>query len=360
MSFTIGNKYKITIFGTSHGKEIGVVIDTPPAGFKIDMEKLREFVKKRAPYSNPLGTSRKEKDDFEIVSGIYNSYTNGSPLTAIIENKDVKKEDYENLEYTFRPSHADYTAYIKYKGFHDKTGGGHFSARLTAPIVIAGGIALQYLERENIQIYSHIKQIQDIKDELLENTAKNELEKIEQKELAFIKDENIEKTKKLIEKLQEEKNSSGGIIETGIYNLKKGLGNPIFDTIEGKLANMMFSIPAVKGIEFGKGFEVANLTGAEHNDRFEIKNGQITTTTNNSSGINGGITNGEPIIFSLAIKPTPSIGIEQQSVDIKTMENKKIIITGRHDPIIALRAAPVIKAATAITIMDLLTEDKWI
>lgn len=357
MSFITGKKYKLSIFGTSHGKAIGVTIDTPPPGFKIDFDKVDYYMSKRAPASNPLATSRTEKDKYEIISGVYNGFTNGSPLTAIIENTDQNPRDYENSAFIPRPSHADYTSHIKYGGFHDKTGGGHFSGRLTAPLCIAGAIALQILENFDIKIYSHIKSLYDILDYDMENMELFELEKIEEKSLPYFKEKNIDKTSALIEKLRKEQDSAGGVIESGIYNIPAGYGSPMFDTVEGRLSNMMFSIPAIKGVEFGSGFLSSKMKGSEHNDDFFIEDGKIISKTNNSGGINGGITNSMPIIFRCAVKPTPSIGKIQKSVDLEKKENTNLEITGRHDPAIVLRAVPVVKAAAAIAILDLLMDE---
>ncbi len=326
MSSIIGDNIKISIWGQSHSDAIGVTIDGLPAGIKIDMEKLNEFLKRRAPGQNKYSTPRKESDLPEFLSGLIDNTTCGAPLCAIIKNTNTKSSDYKNITDIPRPAHADYTAHIKYKGFNDVRGGGHFSGRLTAPLCIAGGICLQILESMGIKISARIKSIGG--------------------------EEDTQKAYELIDKARENLDSVGGIIECVAENVPVGLGDPMFDGMENRISRIVFGIPAIKGIEFGNGFLCASLNGSENNDAFYIDNGKIKTKTNNHGGILGGITSGMPIVFRVAVKPTPSIAKEQDSVSISKNENTKLTIHGRHDPCIVPRAVPCIEAACAIAILD--------
>ncbi len=326
MSSIIGDNIKISIWGQSHSEAIGVTIDGLPAGIKIDIEKLNEFLKRRAPGQNRFSTPRKEADLPEFLSGLVDNITCGAPLCAIIRNTNTKSSDYKNIIDIPRPAHADYTAHVKYNGFNDVSGGGHFSGRLTAPLCIAGGICLQILESMGIEINAYIKSIGG--------------------------EENMEKAYELIDKARENLDSVGGIIECVAKNVPVGLGDPMFDGMENRISRIVFGIPAIKGIEFGNGFECASLKGSENNDDFYIADGKIQTKTNNHGGILGGITSGMPIVFRVAVKPTPSISREQDSVSLKTKENTKLTIHGRHDPCIVPRAVPCVEAACAIAILD--------
>ena len=359
MSSLTGNKLKISLFGESHGNAIGVVIDGLPSGFEICEEELDNFLKRRAT-GKKFTTKRKELDRYEILSGYYNGKTTGTPLTAIIRNIDQHSKDYKELETKMRPSHADYTGYVKYGGFADNRGGGHFSGRITAGLCVAGGIALQMLKYRGIEIYAHISSLYDIKDTQISMASIESQRKIGQKEMAFIDDDNISKAQNLLEQIINEKDSIGGTVEIMVHNVKAGYGNPIFDGVESKLSSIIFAIPAIKGVEFGSGFECANMKGSHHNDPFRIENDKIITTSNNSGGINGGITNGMPIIIKAAVKPTASIGLNQDTIDIKSKQNVKLSVVGRHDPAIILRIVPVLEAAVAIGILDLILEnEKW-
>ncbi|MDL2310654.1 chorismate synthase [Peptostreptococcaceae bacterium OttesenSCG-928-C18] len=359
MSSSFGDRVKVSIFGESHGKAIGCVVDGFPAGECIDIEKLEKFMDRRAPAKNKFGTKRKEKDSVEFMAGIVDGILTGSPLMAMILNVDQRSKDYNNLDLVPRPSHADFTAYVKYKGFADMRGGGHFSGRLTAPICIAGGIAKQILEKRNIYIGSHLLSIGELKDDIYNtvNLGKEELEKVSSSDFPAIDKEISEKMQELIEETRLEGDSIGGVIQTGIIGLPIGLGNPMFDGIENKLGKVLFGIPGVKGIEFGSGFEGTKLNGSEHNDDFDIIDGNIVTKTNNNGGIIGGISNGMPVLFNVALKPTPSISREQNSVNLNTNKKEKLIIKGRHDPCIAVRAVPVMEAVAAIVILDLMIEE---
>ena len=353
MSSMMGNKIKISVFGQSHSKGIGVVIDGLPAGVKIDMEKVMAFMERRAPGRNAYSTKRFEEDKPEILSGLVNDTTCGAPLCMVIYNQNQKSSDYNDIMDTPRPSHADYSGYIRYNGFNDVTGGGHFSGRLTAPLCFAGAVCMQILEDMGVDIQAHILSIQDVKDDKF-NPIKIENLEIGKKEFPVINDEKGNEMKDEIEKARLEGDSVGGVIECAITGVKAGFGDPMFDGVENQLAKNIFGIPAVKGLEFGNGFDATTLCGSENNDDFCIENGEIKTKTNNAGGINGGITNGMPILFNVALKPTPSISKVQNSVSLSDKVEKELEIVGRHDPCIVPRAVPVIEAVAAITILDII------
>lgn len=353
MSSMTGNKIKISVFGQSHSEGIGVVIDSLPAGKKIDLEKIYQFMERRAPGRSILSTQRKEADKPEILSGLVNGVTCGVPLCAVIRNTNTRSADYNNIADTPRPSHADFSGFMRYNGFNDVAGGGHFSGRLTAPLCFAGAVCMQVLEEMGIKIQAHIFKIKDVSDESFNPVSVAEMN-IGKKPFPVINEKAGEKMRAEIDKARLDCNSVGGIIECAVTGLRAGLGNPMFDGVENMLAKNIFGIPAVKGIEFGNGFGAAGLFGSENNDDFCIENGEIKTVTNNSGGINGGITNGMPIIFRAAFKPTPSIYKEQNSVSIKDKTEKKLKIEGRHDPCIVPRAVPVVEAVTAFTILDMI------
>lgn len=353
MSSMTGNKIKISVFGQSHSEGIGVVIDSLPAGKKIDLEKVYQFMERRAPGRSILSTQRKEADKPEILSGLVNGITCGVPLCAVIRNTNTRSADYNNIADTPRPSHADFSGFMRYNGFNDVAGGGHFSGRLTAPLCFAGAVCMQVLEEMGIKIQAHILRIKDVSDESFNPVSVAEMN-IGKKPFPVINEKAGEKMRAEIDKARLDCNSVGGIIECAVTGLRAGLGNPMFDGVENMLAKNIFGIPAVKGIEFGNGFGAAGLFGSENNDDFCIENGEIKTVTNNSGGINGGITNGMPIVFRAAFKPTPSIYKEQNSVSIKDKTEKKLKIEGRHDPCIVPRAVPVVEAVTAFTILDMI------
>lgn len=354
MSSTIGENIKITIFGESHGPSIGVVIDGLPSGEIIDMEALQSFLERRAPGRGLYSTPRKEADKPIFLSGILNNKTTGTPLCAIINNTNTRSQDY-NRDVP-RPGHADYTGYVKYKGYNDAAGGGHFSGRLTAPLCIAGGICLQILERKGVTIGAHIYSVGTIKDTPIDpvNTYKEELLNISSKAFAVIDDIKGEEMKKAILETKKEKDSLGGVIECCILGVPIGLGGPMFHGVENRLAQAVFGIPAIKGIEFGSGFQGSERRGSENNDPYIIKDKRITFETNNSGGILGGISTGMPIIFRAAVKPTPSIGKEQKSVSISENLPVPLTIQGRHDPCIVPRAVPCMEATAALVILDML------
>ncbi len=353
MSSMTGNKIKISVFGQSHGKGIGIVIDGLPAGKKIDLDKVQAFMDRRAPGRNSLSTARKESDKPEILSGLVNGVTCGAPLCMVIYNENQHSADYSNIMDIPRPSHADYSANVRYNGFNDVSGGGHFSGRLTAPICFAGAVCMQILDEMGVEVKAHISKIKNVYDDKIDLVNIGDWN-VSDKDFPVINDEQGKLMVEEIEKARENGDSVGGVIECVVTGVKAGFGDPMFDGVENQIAKNIFGIPAVKGIEFGNGFEATDLYGSENNDDFVIDNGEIKTATNNSGGINGGITNGMPIIFRTAIKPTPSIFREQNSVSLKDKTEQKLQINGRHDPCIVPRAVPVIEAVTAITILDII------
>ena len=310
MSSTFGNVLHVSIFGQSHSPAIGCSLDGIPAGIAVDQEQLQAFLDRRAPGRDETATKRREADAAHIIAGVVDGHTTGAPIAAIIENTNTRSKDYSELRRKPRPGHADFPARVKYHNMHDVAGGGHFSGRLTAPLCIAGGIALQALEARGIKVMAHVAQI-------------------------------------------------GGIVECGIYGLPAGIGDPMFDGIENRIAQIAFGIPAVKGVEFGMGFAVAAMRGSENNDpyRIDAETGEIEVESNNAGGILGGISTGAPVMWRMAVKPTPSIGREQQTVDMDAMENAELSVHGRHDPCIVPRAVPVAEAAAALAIWDALLED---
>lgn len=357
MSSNIGQNIKISIFGQSHSEAIGVVIDGLPAGECINTDKIIEFMQRRAPGKNNLSTPRKEADTPEILSGLKNGTTCGAPLCAVIKNTNTSSGDYDNLIDIPRPSHADYPAFVKYNGANDVSGGGHFSGRLTAPLCFAGAVAMQILERKGISFGAHISKIGAISDDAFDKVSISgeTLKSVTAKDFPVLNDEKGELMKKEILKAKEELDSVGGIIECAVCGMPVGIGEPIFDGIENRISQTVFGIPAVRGIEFGEGFGAAELRGSEHNDPYYYdENGTVKTKTNNSGGIIGGISNGMPIIFKVAFKPTPSIAKEQDSVSLQNETNEKLSIHGRHDPCIVQRAVPCVEAAAAIAILDLM------
>jgi len=321
-----GTNVKISIFGQSHSKAIGVTIDGLPAGFKIDMQQLQEFLDRRAPGKSKYSTPRKEADRPEFLCGLVGEVTCGAPLTAVVRNTNTRSEDYDQMRDIPRPGHADYTAHIKYGGYEDVSGGGHFSGRLTAPLCIAGGIIKQILQARGIEIAADIQSIGG----------------------------NSENPLAAIEEARNSGDSVGGVIQCRITGLPAGIGEPMFDGLENKIAQAVFAIPAVKGIEFGRGFEAAEIRGSENNDAFYYDGDQIKTRTNNHGGILGGISSGMPVVFRIAIKPTPSIALQQDSVSYQKRENAKLSVRGRHDPCIVPRAVPCAEAAAAIAVYDLM------
>lgn len=354
MSNTWGNKIKYTIFGESHGNAIGIVIDGLESGIELNLEYIACEMKRRAPGTGKLVTARAEKDKFEILSGLFNGKTTGTPLCAIIRNSDTHSKDYEETRDLLRPGHADFTGNIKFRGFNDYRGGGSFSGRLTAPIVFAGSIAKDILRKNDINIGSHILSIKDIKDDKIDSLSitQETLDYLHNMDFPVLSSEKKALMQQKIIVAKKNMDSVGGVIECFALGVRSGLGDPFFNSFESSLSQLLFSIPAVKGVEFGLGFDITELTGSESNDEFYIENGKIKTYSNNNGGILGGITNGMPIVFRAAIKPTPSIAKPQRTVDISKNENSIIEIKGRHDPCILPRAVPVVEAAAAMCILD--------
>lgn len=360
MSSIWGNSIKLSIFGESHSNGIGGVIDNLPPGLKVDMEEIRFELGRRQTGSSALATARKEPDIPEILSGVVNGRTTGTPLAFVIYNSDQHSKDYDNLKTTARPSHADYTGYLRYNGFNDHRGGGHFSGRLTAPLVFAGAIAKTALREKGIYTVSRIKSIMDIEDSDF-NLSEMTMDKADGLKKLIIPTVDTVAAKRMEEKvlsLKEELDSAGGVIECAIMNMEKGVGNPIFDAFESRLASLIFSVPAVKGLEFGLGFDVTKIPGSVNNDTLYTDGENIYTKTNHDGGINGGITNGMPIVFRTAIKPTASISREQDSVNFIEKTNEKLVIKGRHDACICVRAVSVIDACAALCAFDYLVEEK--
>ena len=355
MSSTYGEILKLSIFGQSHGPAIGMTLDGIPAGLPVDYDKLQTFMDRRAPGQGSYATSRKEADKPEFLSGIVDGFTCGAPIAAIIPNSNTRSGDYENLKDCPRPGHADYPAQMKYNGFQDVAGGGHFSGRLTAPICIAGGLCKQWLEKLNIRIVAHISSIAGIADAPLDwvNPDLNAIHT----DFPVVNEEAGNKMQEAIINAKADGDSVGGIVECFVTGIPAGLGDPMFDGIENKLAQIIYGIPAVKGLEFGSGFAGSNLHGSQNNDPYTFKNNNITTLTNYAGGILGGISTGMPVVFRVAIKPTPSIAKQQQSISLKNASNQPLVIHGRHDPCIVPRAVPVIEAAAAIAIFDICLED---
>lgn len=352
MSSTYGEMLKLSLFGQSHGPAIGMTLDGIPAGLPVDLEKLQHFLNRRAPGNEDFSTTRKEEDRPQILAGIVNGYSCGAPIAAVISNNNTRSSDYSNLKDIPRPGHADLTAQMKYRGYQDAAGGGHFSGRLTAPLCIAGGLCKQWLEQMGIRIRAHIVAIGGVVDEPVYLDWANP-------DLDAICDDfpvlNPEAGSKMRSKIAEAKaagDSVGGLIECIATGLPAGLGEPMFGGMESKIAQIIYGIPAIKGLNFGTGFAGSYMRGSENNDSFVIKDGQIKTARNYAGGILGGITNGMPLVFEVAVKPTPSISMPQKSVSISKMEETELIVKGRHDPCIVPRAVPVVEAAAAIAIYD--------
>ena len=357
MSSEFGNILRVSVFGQSHGKAIGVNMDGLPAGEAIDLEELNAFLDRRKPGKSPLSTARKESDTPVFLSGLENGVTCGFPLCAIIENSDQHSSDYSELADKPRPSHADYTARVKWGGHADMRGGGHFSGRLTAPLCIAGGIAKQILARRGIFVGAHLAAVGTVDDAPFPLRPTRELfDAVAAKPFPVVDDEAGQRMQSLILEARQDLDSVGGIIECAAIGLPAGLGDPMFGGVENRLVAALFGIPAVKGVEFGLGFGSARLRGSENNDPFTVENGAVVTASNRSGGILGGITTGMPVILRAAIKPTPSISKPQETVSLSAMENAELVIRGRHDPCIAHRAVPVVEAVTATVLLDLLLE----
>lgn len=356
MSSIWGNKLKISIFGESHGEAIGVTIDGLPSGVELDMQAIDEFMQRRSANGLPWATKRKEADKPRIISGFYKGRTTGTPLCAIIENTDVRSEDYDSLTVTPRPGHADLTATARYGGHQDPRGGGHFSGRLTAPLVFAGAVCKQILEHKKVYIFGHISSIKDLDDQRFDSVTRDfkSLRNLSKSSFPVLNQDMGQKMIDEIEKCRMDLDSCGGTIECMAAGMPAGIGDPIFDGMESKIASIMFSIPAVKGVEFGSGFASTKITGSQNNDSPVISDtgSSIYYNSNNAGGIEGGISNGMPIVCRVAFKPTPSIAKEQSTIDLNAMKNIKFNVKGRHDPCVVPRAVPVVESAMAIAILD--------
>lgn len=358
MKSSFGNNLHISLFGESHSDAIGVVIDGLAPGIELDLDLIRNKLNLRKP-KGKISTQRHEADEFRFLSGYFNGYTTGTPLSLIIENKSQHSKDYEKTKDLMRPSHADYTASVKYEGYQDYRGGGHFSGRITAPLVAAGAICTQILEAKGIYIGTHISQLADIKDQSFSNNEielETQLKALSTKYFPTLSEEKELEMITKIESMQAQGDSIGGILESIVVNMPAGIGEPFFNSIESKLAQLIYSIPAIKAVEFGSGFDLIHMHGSESNDAFYYENDVIKTKTNHMGGINGGISNGMPIVMRCVVKPTSSIYKKQNTVNIKTHENEELQIVGRHDPAIIHRARIVVDSMIAIGLVDLFVE----
>ena len=354
MKNTFGNSVSVTIFGESHGSEIGVVLDGLAPGIQVKEDEIAEKLRLRRP-SGSISTKRVEPDHFRIVSGVFNGATTGTPVCILIPNENTKSKDYSGTRSLARPGHADYTAYCKYHGFEDYRGGGHFSGRITAALVAAGALALSALEGKGILIGTHIARCAGIPDRGFMD-LQEDIRNLSGTGFAVLDNEAAGKMREAMEQAAKEGDSVGGILETAVTGLPAGIGEPWFDSLESVLSHALFSIPAVKGVEFGDGFALSDLRGSDANDCFAVQDGRITTRTNHNGGINGGISNGMPLLFRCAVKPTPSIYKEQDTADFFTQTEKKIVISGRHDPAIVHRARIVADCVTALVLCDVLAQ----
>ena len=358
MSSEFGRVLRLSVFGASHAPAIGVRVEGLPAGEAVDLQELQAFLERRRPGKSPLTTARNEADVPTFLSGLENDITSGGELKAVIENRNQRSTDYNNLADTPRPGHADYTAWAKWQGEVDMRGGGPFSGRMTAPLCVAGGIAKQILARRGIHVGAHLAAVAGIGDDAFAlHPTKETFDAVAAKAFPVLNDGAGEAMQRAILEAKDAGDSVGGIIECTSIGLPTGLGGPLFEGIEGRLAAALFGIPAVKGVEFGAGFAAAAMRGSCHNDPFTVNDGRIVTTTNHAGGILGGITTGMPLTLRVAIKPTPSIASHQQTVSLSRMEETTLAIQGRHDPCIAPRAVPVVEAVTALVLLDLLLEE---
>ena len=355
---TLGNKLKVTVFGQSHAPAIGCVIDGLPSGFAPDMERVSAFMARRAPGRNAWSTNRKEGDVPEVLSGLVEGRTCGAPVSMLIRNSDQHSRDYAGLKRTPRPSHADYTALIKYGDDYDIRGGGQFSGRLTAPLCFAGALALQILEQRGVTIAAHIARIENVSDLSPDFAAvtREELTALLKKPFPVFSDDAGMRMRQAIEAARLDADSVGGVIRCFALGLPAGLGEPMFGGVENRLAAALFGIPAVRGVSFGTGFAAAGMRGSEHNDPFVMDGDRVSARTNHAGGVLGGITSGLPLVVNIAVKPTASIAKEQETVDLEKKESTRLVIHGRHDPCIVPRAVPVAEAVTALTVLDMLLE----
>ena len=356
MSSIWGRHFTVDVFGESHGPKIGVVINGLAPGTALDFPQLRAFLDRRRAGSEAWSTKRHETDDFELISGYANGFSTGTPLCVLFHNAAQRSSDYD--ERINRPGHADFTGFVRYNGFNDPRGGGHFSGRLTAPLVFAGAVAAQVLAKKGIYAATHIRRIADVEDTAFDPTdiSPELAQALAATRFPLIDENQREAMEARIKQAASEGDSVGGIVECAVCGLPAGLGSPMFDTAESRLASLLFAVPAVKGVSFGAGFGMAQLRGSEANDPYAVKDGQVVTETNHNGGVLGGITTGMPVVFEAVIKPTASISQPQQTVNLKTMEQETVVVKGRHDACIVPRAAAVIEAAACICMLDLITE----
>lgn len=361
MASVYGNALRLSIFGQSHSPAIGCSIDGLPAGIAVDLDRLQAFLDRRAPGRSATSTARREADAPEFIAGITDGHTNGAPVAAIIRNGSTRSRDYDELRRKPRPGHADWPADVKYRGYQDVAGGGHFSGRLTAPLCVAGGIALQALEARGIRIAAHIASLgpEPICDTPLDPMKPNrvQLDAILANPLPCVSASAATRMRACILDAKNDLDSVGGIVECVAYGVPAGLGDPMFDGIENRIAKIAFGIPAVKGVEFGAGMAAARLRGSQNNDPYRMDGDAVRPQTNHAGGILGGITTGMPVVWRMAVKPTPSIGRRQQSVDLVARSDAELVVHGRHDPCIVPRAVPVAEAGCALALLDALLED---
>lgn len=363
MASSWGKHIKVSIWGESHSESIGVVVDGLPAGEHIDWEEVLTFMGRRCSSGGPTDTPRKEADLPEIQSGLLNNVTCGTPICALIRNSNTQSKDYSLFEHVARPGHADYTGFLRYNGSNDIRGGGHFSGRLTAPLCFAGALAKQLLVKKGISICAHIQQVGAVRERRFELNELNEglVDKLTHSFFPVLEEEKGQQMQDTIAAARAEGDSVGGVIECAVLGVPGGYGDPLFDSVESQLSSLLFSVPAVKGLEFGSGFELSSMQGSQSNDAFAVRDGKIITETNHNGGILGGITNGMPIVFRCAFKPTPSISKKQKTVDFRSCEETSLKITGRHDPCIVRRAVPVVEATAALVLLDILlcSDKRW-
>ena len=360
MRSTWGNNLQLTIFGESHGPAIGVVVDGLPIGLSVDEEAVARDMARRAPGQDPTATARRESDRVRIVSGLYRGHTTGAPLCGLIENTNVRSGDYEAMQRLMRPGHADYAGYVKYRGMNDPRGGGHFSGRLTAPLVFAGALCRQALAARGIEVGAHIASIAGVEDAPMDPVGVDAqtLRALRDARFALLDPAREAAMRARVEEARLAGDSVGGSIEVAAVGVPAGLGAPFFDSLESTLAHLLFSIPAVKGVAFGDGFGLCAMRGSGANDAMRVQDGRVTCETNHNGGVTGGITNGMPVVCRVAVKPTPSIAQPQRTVDVSCMADAQIEIRGRHDPCIVPRAVPVVESAMLLALMDLLLEEE--
>jgi chorismate synthase len=359
MSSVWGRHFIIDIFGESHGPKIGAVLHGVPAGTVLDFPRLRTFLDRRRPGGEAWSTKRHETDDFELVSGYYYGHATGTPMCVLFHNADMHSNDYESRPN--RPGHADYTGHVRYDGFNDPRGGGHFSGRLTAPLVFAGAVAAQILEKKGVYAATHVRRIADVDDAAFDKTniPRELADSLAAMRLPMLDDTKAAEMEQRVKEAAADNDSVGGVVECAVCGLPAGLGSPIFGAAESVISSLLMAVPAVKGVSFGEGFGFSTLRGSEANDSYVLKNGQISAATNHNGGILGGITNGSPLVFEAVVKPTASISKPQQTVNLQTMEEETITVKGRHDACIVPRAAVAIEAAAYVAVLDLMMERGW-